>query len=92
MIASGGILCHKKCTTYYDCLFKCQCFFYRKKPSDPVTIESVKQFWPQVVDMKNAKHFEKIAEVSIDLAQQLQVIVCVKMQSSPFNIPRLHLG
>ncbi|KAL0820436.1 hypothetical protein ABMA28_006310 [Loxostege sticticalis] len=44
----------------------------KKKPSDPVTIESVKQFWPQVVDMKNAKHFEKIAEVSIDLAQKLQ--------------------
>ncbi|XP_063830673.1 peroxisomal multifunctional enzyme type 2-like isoform X1 [Ostrinia nubilalis] len=44
----------------------------KKTPSDAVTIESVKQFWPQVVDMKNATHLDKIAEVTIDLAEKLQ--------------------
>ncbi|CAG9795723.1 unnamed protein product [Diatraea saccharalis] len=45
----------------------------KKKPSDPVTIESVKDFWPKVVDMNGAKHIDKIAEVSMDLADRLQV-------------------
>ncbi|KPJ14730.1 Peroxisomal multifunctional enzyme type 2 [Papilio machaon] len=44
----------------------------KKKPADPVTIESVKEAWPQVVNMNNAKHKEKIAEVTVELVQKLQ--------------------
>lgn len=44
----------------------------RNKPSDPVTIESVKQHWHDVVNMNDAKRIDKIAEVTIDLVQKLQ--------------------
>ncbi|CAH0724397.1 unnamed protein product, partial [Brenthis ino] len=44
----------------------------RNKPSDPVTIESVKQHWQDAVNMNNAKHVDKITEVTIDLVQKLQ--------------------
>ncbi|XP_045452263.1 peroxisomal multifunctional enzyme type 2 [Melitaea cinxia] len=44
----------------------------RKKPSDPVTIESVKANWSNVVNMKNARHFSKIADVTVDLVGKLQ--------------------
>ncbi|CAH2255748.1 peroxisomal multifunctional enzyme type 2 [Pararge aegeria] len=44
----------------------------RKKPSDPVTIESVKEKWSEVVNMNKAKHFDKMAEVTLDLVEKLQ--------------------
>jgi len=44
----------------------------KKKPSDPVTIESVKEFWPQAMDMKNAFHLDKMAEVTVDLVERIQ--------------------
>nr|XP_032519472.1 peroxisomal multifunctional enzyme type 2 isoform X2 [Danaus plexippus plexippus] len=44
----------------------------RKKPSDPVTIESVRDNWSQVVNMENAQRIEKIAEVTVDLVEKLQ--------------------
>ncbi|XP_050674397.1 peroxisomal multifunctional enzyme type 2-like [Leptidea sinapis] len=44
----------------------------RNKPSDPVTIESVKEKWSDVTNMKNAKRIDKIAEVTMDLVQNLQ--------------------
>ncbi|KAJ2948531.1 hypothetical protein O0L34_g7782 [Tuta absoluta] len=44
----------------------------RKLPSDPVTIESVKDHWSQVTDMSNAKHVEKIADVTMSLVEKLQ--------------------
>ncbi|CAH0401279.1 unnamed protein product [Chilo suppressalis] len=44
----------------------------KKKPSDQVTIESVKEFWPKVMDMNGAKHLDKIAEVTLDLVERLQ--------------------
>ncbi|CAK1584587.1 unnamed protein product [Parnassius mnemosyne] len=44
----------------------------RKKPTDLVTIETVKEAWPQVVNMKNAYHLDKIAEVTVDLVEKLQ--------------------
>ncbi|XP_073953716.1 peroxisomal Multifunctional enzyme type 2 isoform X2 [Choristoneura fumiferana] len=44
----------------------------RKKPTDPVTIESVKQNWDKVVDMKDAKHIQKISEVTVNLVDKLQ--------------------
>ncbi|CAB3257017.1 unnamed protein product [Arctia plantaginis] len=44
----------------------------KKKPSDPVTIESVKENWSNVVDMNGAVHVDKIADVTIDLVQKLQ--------------------
>ncbi|CAG9564060.1 unnamed protein product [Danaus chrysippus] len=45
----------------------------RKKPSDPVTIESVRDNWSQVVNMENAQHIDKIAEVTVNLVEKLQV-------------------
>ncbi|CAH0695838.1 unnamed protein product [Spodoptera exigua] len=44
----------------------------KKKPSDPVTIESVREFWPQAMDMKNAIHLDKMAEVTVDLVERIQ--------------------
>ncbi|XP_041984467.1 peroxisomal multifunctional enzyme type 2-like isoform X1 [Aricia agestis] len=44
----------------------------RAKPSDPVTIESVKERWSEAVNMADARHIEKIADVTIDLVQKLQ--------------------
>ncbi|XP_026763515.1 peroxisomal multifunctional enzyme type 2 [Galleria mellonella] len=44
----------------------------RNTPSDPVTIESVKEKWPKVVDMTNAKHVSPIANVTINLVERLQ--------------------
>lgn len=44
----------------------------KKKPSDPVTIESVKEYWPQAMDMKNAVHLDKMAEVTVDLVERIQ--------------------
>ncbi|XP_013136954.1 PREDICTED: peroxisomal multifunctional enzyme type 2, partial [Papilio polytes] len=44
----------------------------KKKPADAVTIESVKEAWPQVVNMNNATHKEKIAEVTVELVEKLQ--------------------
>ncbi|XP_045777246.1 peroxisomal multifunctional enzyme type 2-like [Maniola jurtina] len=44
----------------------------RKKPSDPVTIESVKEKWSEVVNMNKAKHFDKIADVTLNLVEKLQ--------------------
>ncbi|XP_049877178.1 peroxisomal multifunctional enzyme type 2 [Pectinophora gossypiella] len=44
----------------------------RKKPTDPVTIESVKENWSKVVNMKNAKHTKQISEVTLDLVEKLQ--------------------
>ncbi|XP_053615096.1 peroxisomal multifunctional enzyme type 2-like [Plodia interpunctella] len=44
----------------------------KHKPSDPVTIESVREFWPKVVDMRNGKHIDRIAEVTVDLVEKLQ--------------------
>ncbi|KAJ0174167.1 hypothetical protein K1T71_010313 [Dendrolimus kikuchii] len=44
----------------------------RKKPSDLVTVESVKENWSKVVDMNGAKHLDKIAEVTLDLVEKLQ--------------------
>ncbi|KAF9796523.1 hypothetical protein SFRURICE_010999 [Spodoptera frugiperda] len=44
----------------------------KKKPSDPVTIESVKEYWPQAMDMKNAIHLDKMAEVTVDLVERIQ--------------------
>lgn len=46
---------------------------YRKKPADTVTIESVKENWSKVVDMKNAKHLKKLGDVTLDLVSSLQV-------------------
>lgn len=51
----------------------CKHYFIRKKPSDPVTIESVKENWSNVVDMNGAVHVDKIADVTVDLVQKLQV-------------------
>ncbi|XP_013162898.1 PREDICTED: peroxisomal multifunctional enzyme type 2-like [Papilio xuthus] len=44
----------------------------KKKPADLVTIESVKEAWPQVVNMNNATHKEKLAEVTVELVEKLQ--------------------
>ncbi|CAG9123923.1 unnamed protein product [Plutella xylostella] len=44
----------------------------RSKPSDPVTIESVKQHWADAVNMTGAKHVEKLTDVTLDLVQKLQ--------------------
>ncbi|XP_060805777.1 peroxisomal multifunctional enzyme type 2 isoform X1 [Amyelois transitella] len=44
----------------------------KQKPSDPVTIESVREFWPKVVDMKEGRHIDRIAEVTVDLVEKLQ--------------------
>ncbi|XP_038210998.1 peroxisomal multifunctional enzyme type 2 [Zerene cesonia] len=44
----------------------------RNKPSDPVTIESVKEKWSDVVNMSSAKRIDKITEVTLDLVQGLQ--------------------
>lgn len=44
----------------------------RKNPSDPVTIESVKESWSKIVDMKENKHLDKLADVTIDLVEKLQ--------------------
>lgn len=44
----------------------------KKRPSDPVTIESVKENWSKVVDMRGAKHLEKIADVTLELVDKLQ--------------------
>lgn len=38
-----------------------------------MTIESVKENWSKAVDMKGAKHVEKIAEVTLNLVEKLQV-------------------
>lgn len=43
----------------------------KKKPSDSVTIESVKENWSKVVDMKAAVHMDKMAEVTLDLVEKL---------------------
>lgn len=44
----------------------------KKKLSDPVTIESVKENWSKVVDMKDAKHLDRIGDVTLDLVGSLQ--------------------
>ncbi|XP_046970039.1 peroxisomal multifunctional enzyme type 2 [Vanessa cardui] len=44
----------------------------RKKPTDPVTIESVKEKWGDVVNMNGARRIDKIAEVTVDLVEKLQ--------------------
>ncbi|XP_030024411.2 peroxisomal multifunctional enzyme type 2 [Manduca sexta] len=44
----------------------------KKKPSDEVTIESVKESWSKVVNMNGAKHLQKIADVTLDLVDKLQ--------------------
>ncbi|XP_023954349.1 peroxisomal multifunctional enzyme type 2 [Bicyclus anynana] len=44
----------------------------RKKHTDPVTIESVKEKWAEAVNMEKAKHFDKMADVTIDLVSSLQ--------------------
>ncbi|CAH2089483.1 unnamed protein product [Euphydryas editha] len=44
----------------------------RKKPSDAVTIESVKEKWADVVNMKDATHISKIADVTVTLVGKLQ--------------------
>ncbi|CAH2042285.1 unnamed protein product, partial [Iphiclides podalirius] len=44
----------------------------RKKPADPVTVESVMEAWPQVVNMRNCYRLDKIAEVTVDLVEKLQ--------------------
>ncbi|XP_068620737.1 peroxisomal multifunctional enzyme type 2 [Battus philenor] len=44
----------------------------RKKPADIVTIESVKEAWPEVVNMNNAYHLDKITDVTVDLVQKIQ--------------------
>ncbi|KAJ8717847.1 hypothetical protein PYW07_005777 [Mythimna separata] len=44
----------------------------KKKPSDPVTIESVKEFWPAATNMKGAIHLDKMAEVTVDLVERIQ--------------------
>ncbi|CAK1551482.1 unnamed protein product [Leptosia nina] len=44
----------------------------RNKPSDAVTIESVKEKWADVVNMNGARRIDKIAEVTLDLVQGLQ--------------------
>ncbi|XP_063540369.1 peroxisomal multifunctional enzyme type 2-like [Cydia strobilella] len=44
----------------------------RKKPTDPVTIESVKENWEKVVDMTGAKNISKISEVTLNLVEKLQ--------------------
>ncbi|XP_045501947.1 peroxisomal multifunctional enzyme type 2 [Colias croceus] len=44
----------------------------RNNPSDPVTIESVKEKWTDVVNMSSAKRIDKITEVTMDLVQSLQ--------------------
>lgn len=46
---------------------------FRKKPSDPVTIESVKENWSKVIDMTDAKYINRIAEVTLDLVEKLTV-------------------
>ncbi|XP_022112490.2 peroxisomal multifunctional enzyme type 2 [Pieris rapae] len=44
----------------------------RKNPADPVTIESVREKWAEVVNMNGARRIDKIAEVTLDLVQNLQ--------------------
>ncbi|XP_063894168.1 peroxisomal multifunctional enzyme type 2 [Helicoverpa armigera] len=44
----------------------------KKKPSDPVTIESVKEFWPEATNMKDSIHLEKIADTTINLVEKIQ--------------------
>ncbi|XP_026742371.1 peroxisomal multifunctional enzyme type 2-like [Trichoplusia ni] len=44
----------------------------RSKPSDPVTLESVQQHWSKAVNMKDAVHVDKMADVTLDLVEKLQ--------------------
>ncbi|XP_072942667.1 peroxisomal multifunctional enzyme type 2 [Epargyreus clarus] len=44
----------------------------RKKPTDEVTLESVKEAWPQVVDMSKTKRFDRMPEVTVDLVGRIQ--------------------
>ncbi|GBP64235.1 hypothetical protein EVAR_21553_1 [Eumeta japonica] len=53
----------------------------RKKPTDPVTIESVREHWPQVVDMTNAKHLKSLPEVTVGLVEKNAVGASVSNSS-----------